>query len=1294
NATAQDVKVTVGGQILPTPFKIISLTGANKNDGNFSGFTSGVHMIGNGRNGTRTVRGTIVLDSLIIPSGVTVNIDMSDVDTTLAGNQSFLPVTIIVDGHVNISGILNVSGISGAPNAAAEAGAKGGIGGPGGGGGGAGAADVGTGGAGGGGFTGGGGGGVDETNIEGVGGIGSGSAGGATGGSVGGYGGNSTSPKAEGGGGGVSGASTGGGGGGGTGFFFGSGGGGGTGSAGGAAGSGGGGGGRQGANAGGGGGFGTAGTTGSGNGGSAHGSAQLVPLTGGSGGGGGGSNALAGGGGGGGGGAVLIVSSQNITIMPTGQILAMGGNGGTVSGTNPGGVGGAGSGGGIVLQASNVSLEGTLDTRAGTVGTAGGGGRIRIDGLDDPVTATLIGLAGSNFTGPAIKSISDTNIAGTSNASASIIVYVQQKSGTNKTVTDLADSNGQFNIAVEWYEGTNYIAVIQNSTVNTYTVMSSAAVATYDFVVVPDTTKPRLNASLNNSVPQQGWVVNMTANVSDNIGLSFCQFIDNQSLPDGGKNFFNKTVTGTKDQCSQNYTIRLSAGNVINFTVIVNDTSTAVAGGNKNQSEYANGVIGQIIEVQAAPADNTFPIVNTSFNVTNATFNDVINFTGNVTDETELLSANITYNMSGSITKVNFSLTGLTAAQVSNATLITGCFETCIINFTMYVTDTNNNVRQNSTLLVVADVTKPVVNTTLNVTNAAVNDVVNFTGNVTDLGGLLSANWTYNLSGVLTKLNYSLSGTSAQVSNITTLTCAETCVVNFTLYVTDTSNNVKQNSTLLVVADATPPVVNTTFNNTNPLTTDVINYTGNVTDLAGLKTANITYNMSGVLTKANYTLSGTSTTVTNTTTITGCVETCVINFTLYVTDTSNNVKQNSTLLVVADVTLPVVNTSLNKSLTNIFQNDIINITANVTDAGGLSFCQFIDNQSLPNGGKNFFNKTVTGNNDQCSQNYTIALAAGNVINFTVVVNDTSTATAGGNKRMNDTIITVVASNTAPVIKLNNASGFAVDPVAGGNSIILISFNVTDEQGVGDINASKAIVNLTLGIRDVAQFRFNISDDGTREFGTCYNHTVSTTVVINCTVIMRYYDNASSNWAINISVQDLSGAVGRNDTFVFTYNSLAAFSINARGVSEEANLNFTTAFLNDQNVAAKAPLLLNNTGNNDFDQINITAAVLVGITTPSETISASSFFVNVTNNTAGNGLALSTIPQVIPGVDDTSNATLLHGPGVSGDIVPYSGVANFKTKGNQSLLSWIDLPSSGLSSQTYNNTWNLTLVDLS
>ena len=295
---------------------------------------------------------------------------------------------------------------------------------------------------------------------------------------------------------------------------------------------------------------------------------------------------------------------------------------------------------------------------------------------------------------------------------------------------------------------------------------------------------------------------------------------------------------------------------------------------------------------------------------------------------------------------------------------------------------------------------------------------------------------------------------------------------------------------------------------------------------------------------------------------------------------------------------------------------------------------------------------------------------------------------------------LVIGNQNPVnISLNNvttllsSSQFSVDPSSASTKTILISFNASDPDGPEQINGTnggKVIVNLTLGTPGNSQFRTQTS---------CVNTTINNVagskhqVIFNCTIDMKYYDNASSSWVINITVIDSNSGSARNDSAIFTYNSLAAFSLIARGVSEGANLNFSSLFLNDQNKVAKAPLLLNNTGNNDFDQINITAAALIGLQTASEIIAASSFAVNVTNNTNGLGLPLSNAPQIIP-FSDASNATLLHGPGISGDNVPYPGVADFKTKGNQTLLFWIDVPAYGLSAQTYNNTWNITVVDLS
>ncbi|KKQ99920.1 MAG: hypothetical protein UT24_C0021G0009 [Candidatus Woesebacteria bacterium GW2011_GWB1_39_12] len=122
-------------------------------------------------------------------------------------------------------------------------------------------------------------------------------------------------------------------------------------------------------------------------------------------------------------------------------------------------------------------------------------------------------------------------------------------------------------------------------------------------VTCTDAKPPRINASLDITSPFQQQRVNMTANVTDGVGLSYCQFIDNQSLANGAKTFFNQSLTNTHNQCSQNYTIRLGPGSVINFTVIVNDTS-----GIKNFSQQL--VVTQLLELSPFMDTNNFDFGN------------------------------------------------------------------------------------------------------------------------------------------------------------------------------------------------------------------------------------------------------------------------------------------------------------------------------------------------------------------------------------------------------------------------------------------------------------------------------------------------------------------------------------------------------------------------------------------------------------------------------------------------------------------------------------------------------------
>ncbi|MBS3164642.1 hypothetical protein J4439_04380, partial [Candidatus Woesearchaeota archaeon] len=113
NASAQNQSVTlnISGTLYPNNFSIRT---PGLQSGNFSGL-SGTRTLGNGgANGTRSFSGTIVLDSLIIPAGMTVNVTTTDPDAALAnGHQGYFASVILVDGPVEIAGVLMVNGSDG-----------------------------------------------------------------------------------------------------------------------------------------------------------------------------------------------------------------------------------------------------------------------------------------------------------------------------------------------------------------------------------------------------------------------------------------------------------------------------------------------------------------------------------------------------------------------------------------------------------------------------------------------------------------------------------------------------------------------------------------------------------------------------------------------------------------------------------------------------------------------------------------------------------------------------------------------------------------------------------------------------------------------------------------------------------------------------------------------------------------------------------------------------------------------------------------------------------------------------
>lgn len=151
-------------------------------------------------------------------------------------------------------------------------------------------------------------------------------------------------------------------------------------------------------------------------GGAVYGSAQILPLIGGSGGGGGGGGYnFAGAGGGGGGGAILIAASGSVTVANVGAIRSNGGKGGNVGGLGVGSAGAGGSGGSIRIIASSVSIIGPVRTSGGAAGSnefdvgprhhnyaggTGGTGRIRLEADATPAAGNTSPTASTATAGP------------------------------------------------------------------------------------------------------------------------------------------------------------------------------------------------------------------------------------------------------------------------------------------------------------------------------------------------------------------------------------------------------------------------------------------------------------------------------------------------------------------------------------------------------------------------------------------------------------------------------------------------------------------------------------------------------------------------------------------------------------------------------------------------------------------------------------------------------------------------------------------------------------------------------
>jgi len=281
------------------------------------------------------------------------------------------------------------------------------------------------------------------------------------------------------------------------------------------------------------------------------------------------------------------------------------------------------------------------------------------------------------------------------------------------------------------------------------------------------------------------------------------------------------------------------------------------------------------------------------------------------------------------------------------------------------------------------------------------------------------------------------------------------------------------------------------------------------------------------------------------------------------------------------------------------------------------------------------------------------------------------------------IVELWITNIAPTIMFDPGESSTLagtDPTEGETTLVWFVFNVTDDDGQDNINETATRFNLTLGSIGFSQWRYN---------GTCTNVSKipsKNRVVFNCSIRMQYFDNNSDEWFLNATGKDKANSFTVNDSETFTYNELSGMSFSA------AYINWTSVNLGQNDLATASPLILNNTGNDDFDQINITASHLFAPSPSTEFIGVGNFSVNFTNENAGKGLELNGTPQTIlvPGAGHGTNLELLHGHTRAVD--DYNDLL-MGARGNQSLYFWVNVPSTLTSTGVFNNTWNITVNDL-
>jgi hypothetical protein len=240
-------------------------------------------------------------------------------------------------------------------------------------------------------------------------------------------------------------------------------------------------------------------------------------------------------------------------------------------------------------------------------------------------------------------------------------------------------------------------------------------------------------------------------------------------------------------------------------------------------------------------------------------------------------------------------------------------------------------------------------------------------------------------------------------------------------------------------------------------------------------------------------------------------------------------------------------------------------------------------------------------------------------------------------------VAITITNNAPVVFNSSTTiNASITLTEGGMTQFTVNFNVTDPDGVNDINTTKTGVNITFnGVK-----RSNNS-------GNCEITSTSTLVRgYRCIVSFYYYDNASSFWEVNLSSGDYYSVVSNSSASLGSTSAAHNLSIGSLSAMQLGTPNLTATYSMGV-TSQELTIIINNTGNFDFSMINVTPFDLNASTTDwfrlggnftvNATKSSTGLGYNITNGTSYNfteiNSVLATLPHGTSAADTMDNRTL-------------------------------------------------------